>query len=146
MTLGDGLFFLDTNVFVYSFDRSAAHKRQRALSILDEVASTGFGVVSYQVIQEFLNVALKKVPVPMAAPDLSVYIEETLFPMCRVYPSAKLYLDALDLKIETGYSFYDSLMVASALQARCSVLLTEDMQHGRKIRGLEIRNPFIGQA
>ena len=57
-------------------------------------------------------------------------------------PSAGLLSTALSIGSESGFSFYDSLIVAAAVEAECNVLLTEDLQHGRKIRGVEIRNPF----
>jgi predicted nucleic acid-binding protein len=66
-----------------------------------------------------------------------------LLPLCEVFPDASLYSSALSIAEETGWTFYDSLIVGAALAADCSVLLTEDLQHGRTIRGMEIRNPFL---
>jgi predicted nucleic acid-binding protein len=59
-----------------------------------------------------------------------------------VFPSAELYDHALQLRAETGYSFYDSLIVAAALEAGCKTVYSEDLQHNRKLHGLEIKNPF----
>ena len=60
-----GKYFLDTNIFVYSFDSSAPAKRERALGLIREAVATGAGVMSYQVVQEFFNVALGRFSRPM---------------------------------------------------------------------------------
>jgi predicted nucleic acid-binding protein len=62
--------------------------------------------------------------------------------MCDVYPDGRLYLDALGVAEETGWAFYDCLIVASAAAGGCAALLTEDLQDGRVVRGVSIRNPF----
>ena len=53
-------FFLDTNIFVYSFDRGSAAKSRRATQLIREAVSTRKGIVSYQVVQEFFNLALRR--------------------------------------------------------------------------------------
>jgi len=87
-------------------------------------------------------VALRRFDKPMSVREAQAYLERVLLPMCEVFPDARLYNDALSIKEETGWSFYDALIVNSAIAGRCDVLLTEDLQHGRVVRGVEIRNPF----
>ena len=65
-------------------------------------------------------------------------------PLWEIYPTPELYLRALDLRERYGFSFYDSLIIAAALEAGCTRLYTEDMQHGQQIQGLAIENPFLG--
>jgi predicted nucleic acid-binding protein len=65
-----------------------------------------------------------------------------LAPLCEVFPDATLYSNALSIADETGWSFYDSVVVSSALAGGCDTVLTEDLQDGRTIRGILIRNPF----
>lgn len=65
-----------------------------------------------------------------------------LAPLCRVYASISLYQNALDIRARSRFGFYDSLIVAAALSAGCSRLLTEDLQNGQRIEGLEVSNPF----
>src|ERR1700678_2664259 len=60
-------FFLDTNIFVYSFDRSAVMKAQKATQLICNTLKTQKGIISYQVVQEFFNVALRKFSEPMKA-------------------------------------------------------------------------------
>jgi predicted nucleic acid-binding protein len=136
----DGKFFLDTNIIVYSFDHSK--KKEVALDLIKR-AHTRNGCISYQVIQEFIHVALKKFERPVLHPDLQLYMHKILFPICEVFPSEKLYTEAIDISERWKYSFYDSLIIASALEAQCSILYSEDLQNNQKIRNMIIVNPFV---
>jgi predicted nucleic acid-binding protein len=135
-------FFLDTNIFVYSFDTTCQAKQIKAKELIQEALSTNMGVISYQVIQEFLNVASKKFAVALKTTDLRMYFDEILSPLCDIYPSLDFYIFALEIKSQTGFSFYDSLIVATAIKSGCRKLYTEDMQDQRTIMGLKIINPF----
>jgi predicted nucleic acid-binding protein len=136
-------FFLDTNIFVYTFDEGNPGKRERAREIVAETLSGPRGIISYQVVQEFLNAALKKFSKPLTAADAERYLTIVLEPLCAVFAGFELYHQAIDIANRLKYSFYDSLIIASALQAGCSVLYSEDLQHGQKIGGLRILNPFV---
>lgn len=135
-------YFLDTNVLVYTFDRAAEAKRRRALELVEEALTTQRGVISTQVVQELLNVALRRFAVPLTPADARDYLERVLAPLCEVYPSVDLYKSALDLGARWGFSFYDSLIVAAALEAGCRRLYSEDLQHRQRVLGLEIVDPF----
>lgn len=135
-------FFLDTNVLVYSFDKRDATKQQRAQALVEEALETGRGVISSQVVQEFLNVATRKFAAPMSTADALRFLNDVLNPMCEVFPSISLFERALIVRDTTGYAFYDALIVAAAIQAGCKTLFTEDLQDGRRIEGLLIRDPF----
>lgn len=137
-----GLYFLDTNIFVYSFDATEPVKQQTARQIVQAALRTQRGVISTQVAQEFLNLALRKFAQPMTVSEAREYLTTVLLPLCRHFPSAAFYDRALLLKEETGYSWYDTLIVAAAVEAGCTTLLSEDMQSGRVVRGVTIRNPF----
>ncbi len=135
--------FLDTNVFVYAFDQTVPQKRSRAREIIrNAVARDSNSAISYQVVQEFLTVALTRFHTPLSPADARRYAHTVLLPMCRVWPSAELYDRAVGIHATTGFSFYDSLIIAAALFAGCRELLTEDLQHGQEIEGLVIRDPF----
>lgn len=136
--------FIDTNVFVYCFDDTAPDKQTKARQIVRHAGVTGDGVVSYQVVQEFLNVATRKFAQPMTASDASRYLGRVLMPLCRAFPSEDLYLQALTLSERHQFSFYDGLIVAAALELGCAQLLSEDMHHGLTIGCLTITNPFAG--
>lgn len=137
-----GRFFLDTNVFVYEFDERHPQKSKRASDLIRNAILTRQGVVSYQVVQEFFNVALTRFQNPMSRAGAEEYFLATLRPLLTVQSSARLFLEALHIRTQHQFSWYDSLIVAAAQHAECSVLYTEDMQHGRRIGNLKIENPF----
>ena len=66
-----------------------------------------------------------------------------LAPLCHVFPSPALLREALAIHTETGFRFYDSLIVAGASASGARKLYTEDVQSGRELRGLRIENPFV---
>jgi predicted nucleic acid-binding protein len=136
-------FFLDTNIFVYTFDQSAAAKSKKAAQLIREALTTQKGVISYQVVQEFFNVALKRFSQPMPVADAEQYLSTVFRPLLGVHSSMALYAEALHLQAQSGLSWYDSLIVAAAIQARCDLLFTEDLQHGQRFGALQVRNPFL---
>jgi len=136
-----GNFFLDTNIVIYSFDSTASEKQATARNLVQQ-ALGGEGCISWQVIQEFSNAALKKFIKPMPIDQLGTYINRVLLPLCTVWPDERIYREALSIRIETGYTWYDSLMVASALRSGARILYSEDLQNNRALRGLKIINPF----
>ncbi len=135
-------FFIDTNVFIYSFDKSSPQKQQRAKEIIREALQNFAGCISFQVIQEFLNVATQKFQTPLKKQDCRKYISNVLEPLCEVFASIELYHTALEIQEGWQYSFYDSLIIAAALRANCRILYSEDLQHDQRIRELVIKNPF----
>ena len=135
-------YFLDTNIFVYSFSHHVPSKQNRALELIGEALEEGAGMISSQVVQEFLNVALHKFEKPLSWEESYQYFEEVLGPLCGVYPDPELYRNALHFQHETGCRFYDALIIASAIEGGCKTLYSEDLQDGRKIAGLSIKNPF----
>ena len=136
-------FFLDTNIFVYSFDRSSAAKARVATELIREALTTQKGLVSYQVVQEFFNVALRRFSQPMQAADAEQYLCTVFRPLLGVHSSQALYAEALRLHAQSGLSWYDSLIVSSAVQAQCQLLFTEDLHHGQRFGRLQVRNPFL---
>lgn len=137
-------FLLDTNIIAYCFDSQAPAKRRIAIQ-LTERAFQGQGGISYQVVQEFLNLA--SLPKPkFRVDDLETYLTEVLFPLCRVMPSLELYSTALRVRRATDYGLYDSLMIASAIRARSAVLYSEDLQDGQRVETVKIVNPFTTVA
>lgn len=133
--------FIDTNVFIYLFDETSAAKREVAEQIVRSGLESG-GVISYQVVQETLNVLTRKVSAPASAADARQFLDAVLSLMWRGMPTSDLFHRAIDIQGRYGYSFYDSLIIAAALEAGCSRLLSEDLQDGQRIDGLTIVNPF----
>ena len=135
--------FIDTNVFIYLFDETDEHKRTVAEQLIRKALETRSACISHQVVQETLNVVTRKLPSPMSAENARRFLEQILTPLWRIMPSLALYRRGLDLQSRYGFSFYDALIVAAALESGCTRLYTEDLQHGQKIDGLVIENPFI---
>jgi predicted nucleic acid-binding protein len=136
--------FLDSNIFIYTFDTTDPRKSTTARGLIDTALGLGNGHVSFQVVQETLRVITGKLRRPATANEAQAFLQRALLPLWSVMPSAALYTRALELQARWHYSFYDSLIVAAALQAQCDRLLTEDLQDGQRIEGLLIENPFKG--
>ena len=135
-------FFLDTNVFAYSFDDGHPAKKRRAQALIEQALGENAGFISYQVVQEFLHVALRKFEKPLSASECQVYLDDVLMPLCEVFPSRDLYRQALSIQSSAGFGFFDSLIVASALEGGGRLLYSEDIQSGQKLSELTIQNPF----
>ena len=139
-----GIFFLDTNIFVYALLASEPLKKQRALLLVEQALASHQGCISYQVIQEFANVSTRKFAQRFTTEQCKQFIEAAMQPLNRVPSSPELLNAALDLQAETRYSFFDCLVIAAALQAGAEVLYTEDLQHNQLIAGaLRVVNPFL---
>jgi predicted nucleic acid-binding protein len=136
-------YFIDTNILVYSFDNDNVHKKDISLKLISDALTQSKGIISYQVIQEFLNVVIKKFKVPLNIEDSRKYLTVVLEPLCEVYSSIALYHRALEIVERWQLSFFDSLIISAALQSECEIIYTEDLQHGQKIFDLEIVNPFM---
>ncbi len=136
-------YFIDTNIFVYAFDLEDPEKNKIANNLIKSALIEGQGCISYQIIQEFLNVSTKKSKVPMSFSDCHKYLDNVLSPLCEIFTTIDLYHGALEIMERWQYSFYDSLVIAGAIQADCEILYSEDLQHNQKIQSLKVINPFI---
>jgi predicted nucleic acid-binding protein len=136
-------FFIDTNIFIYSLEGLDASKTATADRLITTGIATGNACISFQVVQECLNTAIRKAAVPLSTDAIKLYMTSVLKPLYTVHPSIKLYHDALDIQNRYRYSFYDSLIISAALVANCITLFSEDIQHGQQIGSLTIKNPFL---
>ena len=134
--------FIDTNIFVYSFDQRDKSKQKRAREIIRDALSDRNGIISFQVIQEFINLATKKFEVPFTLKEQLAYLEEVLDPLCVVHSTIELYRKAMRIREETKFSYYDSLIIAGALEGGCRTLYSEDLHHGQNASGVKVINPF----
>src|SRR5215469_16256609 len=137
-----GRFFLDTNIFVYSFDASSPKKSAQSTKLIRSAIETRGGIVSYQVVQEFFNVALRRFAKPLSSADAEQYLLTTFRPLLSVHSSPALYGEALRTGARFRLPWYDSLIVASAIEGQCDVLYSEDFQDGQQFGRVLISNPF----
>jgi len=135
--------FIDSNVLVYLFSRPEPEKQAAAMDIVQR-GLDGEGVISFQVVQETLNVITRKLAPDVTITDARAFLSDVLAPLWRVMPSEDLYRHALDIQERYRYGFYDALIVAAALSAGCTTLYSEDFQHGQRIERLTVVNPFLG--
>lgn len=133
--------FVDTNVLVYLFDLDSPGKAGRGREIL----AARENVISTQVLQEFYSSATRMLALP--GPDARKAMENFVA-LCRVVTvEGSLVLSAAKRSETQRLSFWDALIVETAVSAGCSVLLSEDMQEGRAYEaGLHVENPYAGIA
>jgi predicted nucleic acid-binding protein len=137
-------FFLDSNIIIYAIEGVPAAKAVIAEELISRGIKGGAGVISYQVVQECLNAVLSKARIAFTPEDALDFLRSTLEPLCKVFPdSTALFEAAVEVHGRYRYSFYDSLIIAAALEAGCETLYSEDFQHGQQIGRLRIENPFV---
>jgi len=134
--------FIDSNIFIYLADPADSAKRRTAERLIADAIATGSASISFQVVQETLNVLTRKLRTVVTADDARRLLVEALVPLWHVMPSQGLYERALQIHASYQYSFYDALVIAAALAAGCTRLYSEDLQHGQRIEGMTIQNPF----
>jgi prevent-host-death family protein len=132
--------FLDTNILVYGDDGNQPIKQKMALDLIRVHRERRTGVVSLQVLQEYFVTVTKKyrLDAVIARNKVEIYSK---FQVGE--PTVSDILAAIDLHRLHGFSYWDALVVRMAKQAGCRVILSEDMQHGRIVDGVEIVNPFL---
>lgn len=133
--------FIDSNVLVYLFDETDSRKYAVAERLVRD-GLDGKAAISYQVVQETLNVLTRKLPNAATPEHARAFLAGVLEPLWRVMPSPGLFRRGLEISERYGYSFYNSMIIAAALQAGSSRLYSEDLQHTQRIEGLTILNPF----
>ena len=132
--------FLDTNILVYADDHSSAVKQTKAQNLIAEGRRSGNAVLSTQILQEYFVATTRKLGVPadIASAKIAIY---SRFPLAII--DSEDILAAIDLHRLHQFSLWDALVIRAALQMKCRILYTEDLQHERRIDGLTIVNPFV---
>jgi predicted nucleic acid-binding protein len=130
--------FVDSNVLIYAHDRTAADRHVLARDLLNELWRSHAGVLSVQVLQEFFVNISGKIGTSEArrlVADYSTWRTHT--------PDAKDVVEAIDIHRDYKISFWDAMIVRSASELRCDVLVTEDLNSGQTYRGVRVENPFL---
>lgn len=133
--------FVDTNVIVYAYDKDAGEKHRIAADIMKALWRSGLGTISTQILQEFFVTLTRKISVPL---DISV-VRETIRRLSKwdvLLIDVDTIIRATELQERYKYSFWDSLIIASAITCGAKTILSEDLSDGQRIEGLTIKNPF----
>jgi predicted nucleic acid-binding protein len=134
--------FLDTNIIVYAFDASAKRKHDVAERILIDLWDSGRGVVSTQVLQEFYVTVTQKIPKPLER-KLAIQTIKDLLHWDIVVNDGNAIIEAVDIQARYKYSFWDAMIIQAAIRSGADLILSENLDSGRKIHGLSLRNPFL---
>lgn len=135
--------FFDTNLLVYAWDAGEAAKRTRARALLEEAIDQARFVVSTQVLLEFYATALRR---RLLGPAQALELVGFWGALDVVPHTPDLLARGLALHQAHSLSVWEGLIVQAALDARCELLLSEDLQHGRRFGELEVCNPFLAPA
>ena len=137
----NGKVFLDTNILLYAHDRDAGDKYEIANAIVKEHWENKTGVISNQVLQEFYINVTRKINPPLSPAQareiLRIY---SCWQMGEI--SANEIIRASEIEENNRISFWDALIIVAALEAKVEKILTEDLNPGQKIEGINIENPF----
>lgn len=131
--------FIDTNILIYAEATDEPVKQRAALACLKPLFETATGVLSTQVLQEYCNIAIKKLKLPARHVREQLDLFEQ-FEVVQVTPA--IIRAGLDLQQTRSLSFFDAVIVATAQTAGCTVLLSEDFNTGEVMDGLRIVNPL----
>lgn len=143
MSVAPKMFF-DSNVLVYIIDDNNPEKQKVAIKVLSETLNSGNGCISTQSLQEFYNVATRKLKCP--SEKAKVYLENfsQVFSVTKI--SVSSILKSIDISVRYKLSFWDSLIVISAVDSGSAFLVSEDLNSGQVIEGVKVINPFFETA
>ena len=134
--------FVDTNVLVYAYDRSAGQKNRRAAALMERLWSGNAGSTSIQVLQEFFVITTRKIARPLRPERARTIIGD--MGAWRIHrPSIEDVLGAIEIAEKACISFWNGMIVRSASAQGATVVWSEDLQAGGKISGVRIHNPFL---
>ena len=135
----DSHIFIDTNILVYAFDRSAGQRHERCKALVKQAWERPYPpAISVQVLQElYVNLVKKKVPIETAQEAIENFLAWEV-----VENNTKLISDAFSVQNRWNLSFWDASIIAAAMSARARIVWTEDLTHGQKFDSLEVVNPF----
>ncbi len=136
----DSHIFIDTNILVYAFDRSAGQRYERCKVLIKQAWDRPYPpAVSIQVLQElYVNLVKKKVPMKTAQEAIENFLAWEV-----VENNTKLISAAFSVQNRWKLSFWDASIVAAAISARARILWSEDLTHGQKFDTLEVVNPLM---
>lgn len=138
----DTLQFVDTNILIYGHDQSAGAKHERAKQLLTELWQNRTGCVSVQVLQEFYVNITQKVPKPLSS-EIAAQIISDLAVWQVHQPGVSDVLHAIHLQSHHQISFWDAMVLASAIALKCEILWSKDLNPRQRYDTVTVANPFV---
>ena len=138
----EALEFVDTNVLLYAYDGSAGQRHDVAATLVGRLGARRKAAISIQVLQEFYVNATRKIAQPLSH-DLAVERLRVLSRWPVHAPTTGDVLAAARLRHDAQLSFWDAMIVRSAVVLGCAVLWSEDLTHDQSIEGVRVRDPFL---
>lgn len=138
---GDQLFFIDTNILVYAYDRSAGDKHRLASQLVERCWQHENGCISIQILQEFFVTVTRKIVAPLD-PSTTRQIISDLAQWRMHSPDIGDLLQAIELLQRYSLSFWDGMVLQSAARLKCTRLFSEDLGHGQIYGDVQVINPF----
>lgn len=132
-------FSIDTNILVYSIDKDAGTRHEQSRTLVDALVDRDC-VLTLQALAEFFHAVTRKNKMPVAEAAAMVHDWMELFPVAIA--DGRTLSQAIQLKNEHDFAFWDAMLVQAARAAGVTRLLTEDMQDGRTLGALRLENPF----
>lgn len=132
--------FLDTNILIYPWDESDSYKKSIASEFLARVSNNAELIISTQTLGEFFNVAFRKLNFSKQEAIAKVEQIASIFPVYEI--TKENVFHAMQISKSTQYSYWDSLILAMAIDTDCTILYSEDLTNGQEIEGVKIINPF----
>lgn len=134
-------FFVDTNVLVYARDSSEPEKQPRARDWLEHLWRERCGRLSAQVLNEYYVTVTRKLDPGMDPPAARGDVR-ALTAWRPIESAPEIRARAWAVEDRWGFSWWDSLIIASAQQLGCTYLLSEDLQHDQELEELRVIDPF----
>ena len=134
--------FVDTNILVYAHDVDAGVKHALARDLLCRLWETRTGILSTQVLQEFIVAVTRKVPTPISVAQARRAARN----YCQwelIVNDSGIILQATEIQEVHQLSFWDALIVSAAFEGNAAVIATEDLNDGQRIEGIVVQNPFV---
>ena len=136
--------FVDTNILIYAYDLDAGQKNAISSAAIKDLWKNRSGIISIQVLQEFYVNVTRKIPNPLSKPKAREIIENYLAWDVELNEVITI-LAASEIEERYNLSFWDALIVAAACNAKADKIITEDLNHGQRIEGILIENPFASE-
>jgi predicted nucleic acid-binding protein len=136
-------YFVDTNILIYAHDRSAGAKHARARQLIEQLWTSGEGVLSAQVLQELCINLRRKAAHPPSIDELRQLLQDySSWEVAVNRPDSVL--QALEIELRYKISFWDALVLQAAESSGATILYSEDLSAGQSYGSVQVVNPLLG--